>query len=237
MPATARSRSARSRAAVRAAARDETADRHRNGYRHRQDRGVRDADARARRHLLEADPGGNRGGHGPSARRGPDGLARGAFPAGALCVARTAVAAPRRRTGRRRNQRRDDLDLPDGYPARPPSHHRGRGRRARPHQPADAAGRAVRPLACAGRALRAHAASARSIIRCCRSKPCGAAASTCWGSCSSASSMPDSERTIVEFGGTRSLGPPADPAERWMRHALQTAFAASFDRRDFEVRR
>ena len=47
-------------------------------------------------------------------------------------------------------------------------------------------------------------------------------------------SMPDSERTIVEFGGVRSLGrlpilPVLDV------NALQAAFAASFDRRDFEA--
>jgi len=47
-------------------------------------------------------------------------------------------------------------------------------------------------------------------------------------------STPDSEHTIVEFGGVRSLGrlpilPKVDAA------ALQSAFAASFDRRDFET--
>jgi dethiobiotin synthetase len=46
--------------------------------------------------------------------------------------------------------------------------------------------------------------------------------------------MPHSERTIVEFGGTKSLGrlpilPRLDAA------ALGTAFAESFDRRDFEA--
>ena len=46
--------------------------------------------------------------------------------------------------------------------------------------------------------------------------------------------MPDTERTIVEFGGTKSLGrlpilPRLDAA------ALKAAFAASFDRRDFEA--
>jgi dethiobiotin synthetase len=47
-------------------------------------------------------------------------------------------------------------------------------------------------------------------------------------------SMPDTERTIVEFGGAKSLGrlpifPHLDAS------ALQAAFAASFDRRDFEA--
>lgn len=47
-------------------------------------------------------------------------------------------------------------------------------------------------------------------------------------------SMPDTERTIVEFGGARSLGrlpmlPHLDA------RALKAAFAASFDRRDFEA--
>jgi len=46
--------------------------------------------------------------------------------------------------------------------------------------------------------------------------------------------MPDSERTIAEFGETKSLGrlpilPKLDAA------ALAAAFTASFDRRDFEV--
>jgi dethiobiotin synthetase len=46
--------------------------------------------------------------------------------------------------------------------------------------------------------------------------------------------MPDTERTIVEFGGTKSLGrlpilPRLDAA------ALKAAFAASFDRRNFEA--
>jgi dethiobiotin synthetase len=46
--------------------------------------------------------------------------------------------------------------------------------------------------------------------------------------------MPDSERTIVEFGGVRSLGrlpilPKLDAG------ALTAAFAASFNRRDFET--
>jgi dethiobiotin synthetase len=45
--------------------------------------------------------------------------------------------------------------------------------------------------------------------------------------------MPDTERTVVEFGGTRSLGrlpilPHLDA------DALNAAFATSFDRRDFE---
>jgi dethiobiotin synthase len=49
-------------------------------------------------------------------------------------------------------------------------------------------------------------------------------------------SMPDTERTIVEFGGTKSLGrlpmlPHLDAP------ALKAAFAASFDRRDFETAR
>lgn len=47
-------------------------------------------------------------------------------------------------------------------------------------------------------------------------------------------SMPDTERTIVEFGGAKSLGrlpilPHLDAP------ALQAAFAASFDRRNFEA--
>ena len=49
-------------------------------------------------------------------------------------------------------------------------------------------------------------------------------------------SMPDSERTIVEFGGTKSLGrlpflPKLDA------QALKDVFASSFDRRDFEAAR
>ena len=48
--------------------------------------------------------------------------------------------------------------------------------------------------------------------------------------------MPDSERTIVEFSGTKSLGRlPSLP--RLDAGALQTAFASSFDRRDFEAAR
>ena len=48
--------------------------------------------------------------------------------------------------------------------------------------------------------------------------------------------MPDTERTIVEFGGIKSLGrlpilPHLDA------NALKAAFAASFDRRDFEAAR
>ncbi len=47
-------------------------------------------------------------------------------------------------------------------------------------------------------------------------------------------SMPDTERTIVEFGGTKSLGRlPILP--RLDAPALKAAFAASFDRRDFEA--
>jgi dethiobiotin synthetase len=46
--------------------------------------------------------------------------------------------------------------------------------------------------------------------------------------------MPDTERTIVEFGKVRALGrlpvlPQLDAG------ALKAAFAASFDRRDFEA--
>jgi dethiobiotin synthetase len=45
---------------------------------------------------------------------------------------------------------------------------------------------------------------------------------------------PDSERTIVEFGGTRSLGRlPILPLPD--ANALKAAFAAAFDRRDFEA--
>jgi len=47
-------------------------------------------------------------------------------------------------------------------------------------------------------------------------------------------SMPDTERTIVEFGGTRSLG-RVPPLPRLDASALKAAFAASFDRRDFEA--
>ena len=48
--------------------------------------------------------------------------------------------------------------------------------------------------------------------------------------------MPDSERTIIEFGGTKSLGrlpflPNLDA------DALKTTFASAFERRDFEVAR
>ncbi len=46
--------------------------------------------------------------------------------------------------------------------------------------------------------------------------------------------MPDSERTIVEFGGVRSLGRlPILP--KLGADALSSAFAASFNRRDFET--
>ena len=46
--------------------------------------------------------------------------------------------------------------------------------------------------------------------------------------------MPDTERTIVEFSGTRSLGRlPILP--RLDAPALNAAFAASFNRRDFEA--
>jgi dethiobiotin synthetase len=46
--------------------------------------------------------------------------------------------------------------------------------------------------------------------------------------------MPDTERTIVEFGGTKSLGRlPILP--HLNARALKAAFAASFDRRDFET--
>jgi dethiobiotin synthetase len=46
--------------------------------------------------------------------------------------------------------------------------------------------------------------------------------------------MPDTERTIIEFGGTRSLGRlPILP--RLDADALKAAFASSFDRRDFEA--
>ena len=46
--------------------------------------------------------------------------------------------------------------------------------------------------------------------------------------------MPDTERTIVEFSGTKSLGRlPILP--RPDAPALKAAFAASFDRRDFEA--
>ena len=46
--------------------------------------------------------------------------------------------------------------------------------------------------------------------------------------------MPDSERTIVEFGGTKSLG-RLPILKRLDANALTAAFAASFDRRDFEA--
>jgi len=46
--------------------------------------------------------------------------------------------------------------------------------------------------------------------------------------------MPDSERTIVEFGGTKSLG-RLPILERLDAGALREAFAASFDRNDFEA--
>jgi dethiobiotin synthetase len=46
--------------------------------------------------------------------------------------------------------------------------------------------------------------------------------------------MPDSERTIVEFGGTRSLG-RLPILERLDADTLRAAFAASFDRNDFEA--
>ena len=46
--------------------------------------------------------------------------------------------------------------------------------------------------------------------------------------------MPDTERTIVEFGGTRSLGRLPILA-RLDPPALKEAFAASFDRRNFEA--
>lgn len=46
--------------------------------------------------------------------------------------------------------------------------------------------------------------------------------------------MPDTERTIVEFGATKSLGRlPTLP--RLDEPALKAAFAASFDRRDFKA--
>ena len=46
--------------------------------------------------------------------------------------------------------------------------------------------------------------------------------------------MPDSERTVVDFGETRSLGRlPMLP--KLDADALKAAFAASFDRRDFET--
>jgi dethiobiotin synthetase len=47
-------------------------------------------------------------------------------------------------------------------------------------------------------------------------------------------SVPDSERTIVEFGVAKSLG-RLPILKRLDANALQTAFAASFDRRDFEA--
>lgn len=46
--------------------------------------------------------------------------------------------------------------------------------------------------------------------------------------------MPDSERTIVELGGAKSLG-RLPILKRLDASALQTAFAESFDRRDFEA--
>jgi len=46
--------------------------------------------------------------------------------------------------------------------------------------------------------------------------------------------MPDSERTIVEFGATRRLGRLPFLAEL-NANALNAAFAAHFDRRDFET--
>jgi len=46
--------------------------------------------------------------------------------------------------------------------------------------------------------------------------------------------MPDSERTIVEFSGAKSLG-RLPILKRLDASALQTAFAESFDRRDFEA--
>jgi dethiobiotin synthetase len=47
-------------------------------------------------------------------------------------------------------------------------------------------------------------------------------------------SMPDSERTIIDFGETRSLGRlPILP--KLDADALKAAFAASFNRRDFEA--
>lgn len=49
-------------------------------------------------------------------------------------------------------------------------------------------------------------------------------------------SMPDSERTIVEFGATRSLGRLAF-LPKLDANTLKTAFSTSFDRGDFEAAR
>ena len=49
-------------------------------------------------------------------------------------------------------------------------------------------------------------------------------------------SVPDSERTIVEFGGTKSLG-RLPFLTKLDAGALKAAFASSFDRRDFEAAR
>jgi dethiobiotin synthase len=46
--------------------------------------------------------------------------------------------------------------------------------------------------------------------------------------------MPDTEQTIVEFGGTKSLG-RLPMLSHLNAPALKAAFAASFDRRDFEA--
>ena len=46
--------------------------------------------------------------------------------------------------------------------------------------------------------------------------------------------MPDTERTIVEFGGTKSLG-RLPPLPQLNANALKAAFDASFERRDFEA--
>ena len=46
--------------------------------------------------------------------------------------------------------------------------------------------------------------------------------------------MPDSERTIVEFSGAKSLG-RLPILQRLDANELKSAFAASFDRRDFEA--